>query len=185
MLPYDNKVVRIKYFTARVKYTDKDRRAPERQDTYLRALRTVQRLVIVEGRFKKVRPKGVVVEILDKNSGGMVKVEKGNIVRIEKHEEKQSDVNIATHIMLDCAKEEVDRLVVVSNDTDLLLPVSQAKEAFRKEVVVISPDRFVHKDLKSASSSSMVADRSILEYCQFPAELEDSAGRKITKPSCW
>ena len=185
MLPNDSVLKHIKYFTARMKHVGKDLNKPTRQNAYLRALETTHRLTIIEGNFKKVRPKGVVVEITDKTSGGMVKVEKGDLVRIEKHEEKQSDVNIATHIMLDCAKEEVGRVVVVSNDTDLLLPISQAKEAFGKEVVVISPDRFVHKDLKSSSSSSVVANREILKNCQFPTELKDSAGRKITKPPCW
>lgn len=185
MLPNDSEVKQIKYFTARVKHVGKDLSKPARQSAYLRALATTRNLTIVEGRFKKVQAKGAVVEILDKNSGCMVKVGNGDLVRIEKHEEKQSDVNIATHIMLDCAKEEVSCVVVMSNDTDLLLPISKAKEVFDKKVVVISPDRFVHKNLKVASSSSMVADRSILRDCQFPDELEDPAGKTITKPACW
>jgi hypothetical protein len=53
------------------------------------------------------------------------------------NEEKGSDVNVATHLMLDVLQEEVKAAVVVSNDSDLKLPVREARE--RVPVGVINP----------------------------------------------
>jgi uncharacterized LabA/DUF88 family protein len=53
------------------------------------------------------------------------------------NEEKGSDVNLATHLTLDVVQGNVDAAVVVSNDSDLRLPVSQARE--RVPVGIINP----------------------------------------------
>lgn len=52
-------------------------------------------------------------------------------------EEKGSDVNVATHLMVDVLQTEVEAAVVVSNDSDLKLPVREARE--RVPVGVINP----------------------------------------------
>jgi uncharacterized LabA/DUF88 family protein len=43
-------------------------------------------------------------------------------------EEKGSDVNVATHLLLDVLRGDVDAAVVVSNDSDLRLPVHEARQ---------------------------------------------------------
>jgi uncharacterized LabA/DUF88 family protein len=43
-------------------------------------------------------------------------------------EEKGSDVNVATHLLADVLQQRVDAIVVVSNDSDLKLPISLARE---------------------------------------------------------
>ena len=54
-------------------------------------------------------------------------------------EEKGSDVNIATHLLLDVLSGEIDAAVVISNDSDLALPLRKARE--RVPVGTVNPSR--------------------------------------------
>jgi hypothetical protein len=42
-------------------------------------------------------------------------------------EEKGTDVNVATHLLVDVLDERIDAAVVISNDSDLALPVRVAR----------------------------------------------------------
>lgn len=53
--------------------------------------------------------------------------------------EKGSDVNVATHLLLDVLGGAVDAAVVISNDSDLKLPVAEAK--LRVPVGLINPTK--------------------------------------------
>lgn len=46
---------------------------------------------------------------------------------VRNREEKGSDVNVATHLLADVFRREVDAAIVVSNDSDLALPLSVAR----------------------------------------------------------
>lgn len=61
------------------------------------------------------------------------------MVSIARREEKGSDVNVASHLLLDVLKHEVEAAVVVSNDSDLAFPVRAARD--RVPVGVINPTR--------------------------------------------
>jgi hypothetical protein len=52
----------------------------------------------------------------------------GLLVRIRAFEEKGSDVNVGTHLMHDVLSGQVDAVIVVSNDSDLALPVRIARQ---------------------------------------------------------
>ncbi len=54
-------------------------------------------------------------------------------------EEKGSDVNLATHLLLDVLGQQVDGAMVISNDSDLKLPVEQARR--HVPVAIINPSR--------------------------------------------
>lgn len=43
-------------------------------------------------------------------------------------EEKASDVNVATHLLTDVLRRQVDAAVVISNDSDLRLPLKRARQ---------------------------------------------------------
>lgn len=46
---------------------------------------------------------------------------------VARREEKGSDVNVASHLLLDLLHQRIDAAVVVSNDSDLAFPVAQAR----------------------------------------------------------
>lgn len=49
------------------------------------------------------------------------------IVNIESFEEKGSDVNVASHLLIDILEKRIDAAVVISNDGDLAFPLDYAR----------------------------------------------------------
>jgi hypothetical protein len=60
-------------------------------------------------------------------------------VRIWKTEEKGSDVNLASHLLVDGFQNRYQQAAVISNDSDLGWPVRYARETLGKPVVVLNP----------------------------------------------
>jgi NYN domain len=60
-------------------------------------------------------------------------------VAVVKTEEKSSDVNLATFLLLDVFKREADVAVVISNDFDLKLPIEVAQQELGLRVGVVNP----------------------------------------------
>ncbi|WP_072042002.1 NYN domain-containing protein [Nigerium massiliense] len=50
------------------------------------------------------------------------------LATVRKREEKGSDVNVATHLLVDVLTRAVDAAIVISNDSDLALPIRIARE---------------------------------------------------------
>jgi hypothetical protein len=50
------------------------------------------------------------------------------MVSVARREEKGSDVNVASHMLLDLLYQRVDAVVVISNDSDLAFPIAQARD---------------------------------------------------------
>ena len=104
---------------------------------------------------------------------------------IQKWEEKETDVNIATHLIEDAYlnKKMYECAVLLSNDTDLKTPLLRVKKS-KKLVGVISPYKTVHTDLIRASHFKKVISDVILQNCQFPKEMQDNKG-KFFCPKKW
>lgn len=174
MLQEKHEIIKIKYFTALIKSSEEDPSKPERQKFFWTVLKSIPNLEIIEGRFKRREIYGTLIWPSDKG------INKGEIVRIRKYEEKESDVNIASHIILDSTQKDVECIVLISNDTDLRMPLLISKEKFNKKIGVISPYNPSHVELKKVSHFHKIIDNEILAECQFPEEV---AG--IKKPSTW
>jgi len=58
---------------------------------------------------------------------------------VARREEKGSDVNVASHLLLDVLERRVDAAVVISNDSDLAFPIAQARE--RVPVGTVNPTK--------------------------------------------
>lgn len=61
------------------------------------------------------------------------------LVRVSTFEEKGSDVNVASHLLVDVLTNRIDAGLVMSNDSDLRLPVQEARQ--RVPVGMINPTR--------------------------------------------
>ena len=102
-------------------------------------------------------------------------------------EEKRSVVNLATLLLFDCFNDEYDEAVVISNDSDLTLPIEIVVNEFKKDVLVINPQPKgkVSQELVAAATANYNRiNRKVITESQFPAELRDSKGI-IRKPSSW
>lgn len=163
---------RVRYFTARVSGGTTNASQPVRQDAYFRALQTLPNLTIHEGQFKRrevTRPRA--------DGSGLVKV--------VTTEEKGSDVNLATYVMLDGHKADAEVAIVVSDDFDLKEPLRLARTELGLKVGVVSPRGQQYlRGAVSADFYRRVREADLLAS-QLPTSLTDAAGRTITRPSSW
>ena len=182
MLLPNRYIGRIRFFTARITSQPHNPLAPERQGIYLRAIQTIPNLSIHLGRFSSTPTRSPVFPLVYLYPNGPAQT-----VRILKTEEKRSDVNLATLLLVDCVDDDFDEAVVISNDSDLMLPIEYAAGRFGKTVGVINPHRRSRVSgelVRAASWSFKEINRSILAVSQFPNSIVDAYGT-ITKPSTW
>ncbi len=173
---------KIRYFTSRVIPMQNDLQAPNRQDTYLRALETIPNLSVHFGRFSSHPAYAPAFPLTYSASDG-----RANTVRILKTEEKRTDVNLATLLLIDCVDDVFEEAVVVTNDSDLMLPIEYVDKRFGKTIGVINPHhrRKVSTELlQVASWSFKEINRSVLAASQFPNMVNHPRG-PIAKPSTW
>ncbi len=181
LLP-DREINRIRYFSARISPLPHNPEAPDRQDVYLRALETLPGLSTHLGRFTS-RPTHLPVFPLTYPSQNSP----AQTVRVLRTVEKRSDVNLATFLMLDCVDDEVDEVVVISNDSDLVLPIELSVRRFGKITGLISPQhrsQFSRSLFGTATWSIRQINRSVLAASQFPDLVQHPRG-PITKPGSW
>lgn len=105
-------------------------------------------------------------------------------VEILDTEEKGSDVNLASYLLLDGFEDEYELAVVVSNDSDLMLPIRMVKERLGKQVGVFDPSRRRSFELHGAASWYRPLRQGPLSASLFPDTLSDSQGT-VSKPASW
>ena len=189
--PKKHQISKIKYFTARVKEYSENSSNTNRQNVYLRAIRSINNLEIIFGQFKNRTVKGKYCyhckkqKFLTKCMVFFIKLIEGhNVVTVKKFEEKESDVNIATHIVADAYENNYDCAVLISNDTDLKTPLRYVKKRLKKEIGIISPRRNIHSELMKISNFQKRISNKILKECQFPEKMNDHKGEFFC-PSKW
>jgi hypothetical protein len=167
-----HQIARIRYFTARVK-SRPGSQAHVSQDAYLRALQTLPNLEVHLGQFLSHparRPRA--------DGNGMVEV-------IET-QEKGSDVNLASYLLLDGMRGDYEAAIVVSNDSDLATPIQLTrKELGRDFVGVVNPHQKPAVELKKVAKFQLPIQAQHLAQSQFANIVVDGTGRKIHKPSRW
>jgi uncharacterized LabA/DUF88 family protein len=145
-----------------------------RQSIYWRALRTIPSLEIIEGHFKV------------RKTWARSANPPPDMVEIIRAEEKGSDVNLASHLLVDAMAGSYDVALVISGDSDLVTPIGMLTRNFVRPVGVINPQRLSGPDrrrLRGASQLKQVASYyrggltwAQLERAQFADVLFDSDG---------
>lgn len=178
-------IQRIRYFTALVHPDPDDPDQPIRQQIYLRALRTIPNLTVHEGRFA-IRPK--VRRLADHVSFEPpytpVYADPIATVGVIEEEEKGSDVNLASYLLVDGFDDEYDVAIVVSNDSDLAEPIRLARERLGRQVVLLNPRRNTAIDLQGVADFYRVVRFGPIKSSQFPDTLWDEGGA-FGKPVTW
>lgn len=177
LLP-ENEVHRIRYFTARIQAREDDPDAPNRQDVYLRALRSVPNLTIHYGHFLAST---ATMRLADPPPPPA-----WPSVRVQKMEEKGSDVNLATWMLTDAFENDCELAVLVTNDSDLAEPMRVVAQRCGKPVGLINPHpRRASRTLVRCNPVFVKEIRSgALRDSQFPDEVS-VGGRKVHKPDSW
>ena len=166
---------RIRYFTARVSSRPNDPTQAQRQQTYLRALQTVPNLTIHYGHLLAKRKRRPLIP--PPQSGP-------RFAEILDTEEKGSDVNLASYLLLDGFEQDYELAVVISNDSDLQLPIAMVRDRLNTTVGVFDPSRRRSFQLSQAASWYRRLRQGPLSASQFPDTLSDGQG-VITKPLGW
>ena len=168
-----HKIIKIKYFTAIPTKADSARK----HHLYLQSLKTLQNIEIIYGKHKRRRIKGKLIKYDPKLNKEIIT---DKTVKIFKPEEKETDVNIASHIVYDACKENIDCVVLLSNDTNLKTPLKFVKYRLKKKVVIITPTKRLenpsepirsnksHIELRKLSNANLSIEELHLKDSQFP-----------------
>ncbi len=152
-------VEEVHFFTARVKSNSGSPGAPQRQDTYIRAIQTLERTFVHEGTFLRL-PNGRTTE-------------------------KGSDVNLATQLLLDCFDKKIDKALVISADSDFATPIRVAVERFCVDVIsAFSLGRNSTK-LRQVSTAVVQVREQNLRGAMLDRTLITPEGKTISCPPSW
>jgi uncharacterized LabA/DUF88 family protein len=171
LLPRDQ-ILQIKYFTALVNPRQSDPNQRSRQETFLRALATIPNLTIIYGFFLTHE---IMMPLAPPGRGYQ---------RVIKTEEKGSDVNLATHLLIDGFDDAYELAVVVSNDSDLLEPIRIVTQRLGKPVGILNPHRVPSVALLPHARFVKQIRPGVLASSQFPNVLSDARGT-FSKPAGW
>ena len=175
------RVNRIRYFTALVDPYPTNPNNRARQLTYLRALGTIPHLTIHHGRFatnEKERPLAV------PNAPRPTPILPIRMVPIIEREEKGSDVNLASYLLLDAFRRDYDLAVVVTNDSDLAEPIRLVRSEFGLKVRIVNPRKGLAYGLRGIADFYSNIKLWMVQQSQFPPTMTDAVGT-FTKPAHW
>ncbi|MEJ7792015.1 MAG: hypothetical protein WKF65_08610 [Gaiellaceae bacterium] len=198
-------IERVVYCTARVNPTPMDPDLPLRQESFLNALlasgsvdwveyglfldKVKTRPLALRGTGRKRKPVIVTARppVLVKDANDQRVTDAVFMVTVADREEKGSDVNVATHLLLDAlaAPPTMDAAMVFSNDSDLKLPV--AKIRLRLPVGIVNPGRGYTAGALHHDPATDVAGQweRQLTFADFSShQLSDPVGA-YAKPPSW
>ncbi len=183
MLP-SFEVVKVKYYTAMIRSRG-DPSKSLRQETYIRALRTLPKVEIFLGLFSsqkvtRERVKPTLFTRIKKRLG--LKVGMNPYVKVFDPKEKGSDVNLAVHLVNDAWQNRYDVAVLISNDSDLIEALKIVRRDCKKQVYVINPHKDPNPELHKHADFVKQIRATHLSSAQFPDTI---AGTKIRKPDKW
>lgn len=174
LLPKDQ-VTGIRYFTALVAARPHDPGQPARQQAYLRAIESLPSVSIHLGHYLTHR---VRMPLARPTPGGPT------VVEVIKTEEKGSDVNLATHLLLDAFRQRCDTAVVITNDSDLTEPIRVAEHELGLSVGVVNPHSANRRSRALQATFFKQLRPSTLAACQLPGLVETPTGT-VRKPAAW
>jgi len=166
------------YFTSRVRGAAPgdsagaaaDREASRRRQTiFLEALATFPNLKIVEGHFlyKPLKCR--------------------NCKQVNyRFEEKMTDVNIATQLLVDAYADKFDVAFIISADSDLISPVKAVRQHFpSKRIVIVFPPKRDSRALANVSNACLRIGRRTLLKSLLPLVVSLPDGRTVQCPPEW
>lgn len=148
------------------------------QEIYLRALQKLGSVEIVEGYYQRQDAKMSFRFEPCKSCRPYA-----DVVRVE---EKRSDVNLATAMMVDFHEDKADSFVIISGDADLIAPIEYIRRTGGRNVVVFNPHQTISGDLKRHATFYKNIPRNLPAECRLPDEITyGSHSRVIRCPPAW
>lgn len=193
----DGEIVRIIYFTSEVTNEPQTLR---RQQAYIEALRISGSVDFVEyGKFKSYKDENfavtgyytrydkVTMESDPLPGETWVKLDADNFIRVGhlRNEEKGSDVNLASHLLIDLLTDQLDAAILITNDADLGFPIKYAREKVPLGVINGRGTQTV-SELKGSPDDGVGSNwwYSLTAKDLLAAQLPDDVGG-VTRPPEW
>ncbi|UAJ81770.1 NYN domain-containing protein (plasmid) [Leifsonia sp. ZF2019] len=123
--------------------------------------------------------------VMIQDSTGVAQPDAVFMASVARREEKGSDVNVASHLLLDVLGDRVDAAVVVSNDSDLAFPVAEARK--RVPVGLINPTKSYRAGKLGGTPADGVGGHWWYQLTPLDlksAQLPDAVGRTV-RPQGW
>lgn len=169
LLRPEQKLMAVRYFTARVASQSPNSDRRKRQNTYLEALGTLPGLHIHYGNYLAKKRAC--------HQCGATWVA---------YEEKMSDVNIAVAMLGDAQDDRFDTAIIISGDGDLTGPALAVRQRYpEKRVVVALPPERSSFQLRSAATASFTIGRRVLSNSQLPHQIINAKGYVLNRPQSW
>ena len=166
---------KIRYFTAPLLPNAENPRKLQRHQSYLRALRTLSSLSTHYGFFVQ---RTITMRLAYPEPDGP------QSAIVTRSEEKGTDVNLASYLLLDAFDRDYGLAVIVSNDSDLVTPIQLVRERLGLAVGVLNPHRSRNQTLANVADFYRPIRRGPLSASQFPDRMQDANG-VFTKPPGW
>ena len=166
LLSSDQRLVRTKYFTSKISNLAAKRK---RQQTYLSALGTLPDFEIHFGRYQTF----------------VQTCMKCGHKRLDSNE-KRTDVNIATHMLVDAFQGHFDTAILISADRDLTAPIAEIRRLFPSRLVKVAfPAGRFSLELQSVAPISFQSYEGKLRKSLLPDRITLSSGYVVEKPATW
>lgn len=169
-----NDIHEIHYCTAIVRDASWDPQQSIRQQTFIRALETTG----VEVHYGSFLSTVTRMPLANPKPSGP------RMVEVVKTEEKGSDVALGALLVAHGYQRRYQAAIVVSNDSDLVLPIRIVREELGLPVGLLNPHRRFSVELSKVAVFKKGIREGWLAAAQFPETLHDAAGT-ITKPPTW
>ena len=167
VLPTGHTLVGVKYFTARVKGSDQEKK--DRQSAFLGALRAVSKCDIIEGKFYPRRAECF-----------------GCGRRRTTYQEKMTDSAIASHLVADALLDRFDTAVLIGGDTDIVPALKMVREhRSTKKIVAWFPPNRLNQDVEAHSDESEILNGAHFGAALMPEAIDIGGGITIRKPEIW
>jgi hypothetical protein len=172
----DDVVERINYFTAIVEPKRGLSPKRDRQAIYLNALRTLKTVELIFGTYRQRSVR----------CGATCRQ------KYDTPEEKKTDVNIAIRMIDDAINGRVDRIILVSGDSDMEPAVEYIRKACPKVQMLVyipqdpkHPHRRNNRHYQQLGAKVKPLPLNEIPQCQFPENIIHGQCAHITRPTNW
>ena len=163
------RLMAVRYFTARVSPEPGDPDKPVRQNAFLEALETLPDLQIHYGYYQARKR-------TCRQCGA----------NWATYEEKMTDVNIAVEVLGDAQNDAFDTAIIISGDGDLASPIRSVRERYpNKRAVVAFPPGRHSAGLRRVANGYFTIGRDALRDSMFPDCVVKEDGFVLTRPPSW
>ena len=169
LLRSEQRVIAVRYFSARISTRPGNSDRRKRQATYLEALATLPGLDIHYGHY-------------------LAKQQRCNKCGTtwDTHEEKMTDVNIAVELLGDAQDDMFDTAMILSGDSDLTQAVQAVRRRYPdKRVIIAFPPNRDSVRLRQVATAAFRIGRKKFKDSQFADRVSKADGFVLERPGEW